>query len=79
MTEIYSEYYGEGRKASVARLRRSLDPSFDVWEVAMYINGRPLQRSTVRTESEAETLAEDFVKGYGTYSPTLLNESVSNG
>ena len=78
--QIYSEFVEGDRKATVTRLKRSdWQREFDVWEVAMTINGRPLQRSTVRSETEAETLAEDFVKGYGTYSPTLLNESVSNG
>ena len=38
MSEIYSEYYGAGRKASVTRLRRSLDPKFDVWEVTLYVD-----------------------------------------
>ena len=78
--QIYSEFVEGDRKASITRLKRSdWNRQFDVWEVAMFVNGRPLQRSTARTESEAETLAEDFVKGYGTYSPTLLNENVSNG
>lgn len=78
--EIYSEYSEGDRKATVTRIKRSdWDRQFDVWEVAMYVNGRPLQRSTVRSEHDAETVAEDFVKGYGSYNPTLLNESVSNG
>jgi hypothetical protein len=78
--QIYSEFVEGDRKASITRLKRSdWNRQFDVWEVAMFINGRPLQRTTARTESEAETVAEDFVKGYGTYSPTLLNENVSNG
>lgn len=78
--EIYSEYVEGDRKATVTRIRRSdWDRTFDVWEVAMYVNGRPLQRSTSHSEVEAETVAEDFVKGYGTYSPTLLNEQISNG
>ena len=78
--QIYSEFVEGDRKATITRLKRSdWTREFDVWEVAMTINGRPLQRSTARTEHEAETLAEDFVKGYGTYSPTLLNENISNG
>ena len=78
--QIYSEFVEGDRKATVTRLKRSdWQREFDVWEVAMTINGRPLQRSTVRSEVEAETIAEDFVKGYGTYSPTLLNENISNG
>lgn len=79
--QIYSEFVEGDRKATVTRLKRSEwnRDIFDVWEVTMTINGRPLQRSTVRSEHEAETIAEDFVKGYGTYSPTLLNENISNG
>ena len=58
--QIYSEYVEGDRKASITRLKRSdWSRDFDVWEVAMFINGRPLQRTTVRTESEAETVAED--------------------
>ena len=78
--QIYSEFVEGDRKASITRLKRSeWARELDVWEVAMFINGRPLQRSTARSETEAETIAEDFVKGYGTYSPSLLNEHVSNG
>ena len=76
MTEIYSEYYGEGRKASVARLRRSLDPSFDVWEVTLYVEGRVIQRTTCNNESEAENLAESFVQG-GDGNQVLLNEVIN--
>ena len=65
--QIYSEFVEGDRKATVTRLKRSdWQREFDIWEVAMYVNGRPLQRSSVRSEVEAETIAEDFVKGYGT-------------
>ena len=78
--EIYSEYHEGDRKATITRLKRSdWSREFDVWEVAMFINGRPIQRSTIRTAGEAEIVAEDFVKGYGTSSPSLLNEQISNG
>ena len=77
--EIYSEYYEGDRKATVTRLRTSLDRRWDVWEVAMYINGKPIQRTTCRQEFDAEQLAEDFVKGFGSNAPTLLNEHISNG
>lgn len=76
--EIYSEYFEGDRKATVTRLRRSLDPRFTVWEVAMYIGDKPIQRTTLKSEADAENLAEDFVKGYGS-APTLLNEHISNG
>lgn len=77
--EIYSEYYEGDRKATVTRLRRSEWASeLDVWEVAMYIGNKPIQRTTLRNESDAENLAEDFVKGCGS-APTLLNEHISNG
>lgn len=77
--EIYSEYYEGDRKATVTRLKRSLDPQFDVWEVAMYIGNKPIQRTTVRSEPDAENMAEDFVRGGDTSAPTLLNEHISNG
>lgn len=76
--EIYSEYFEGDRKATVTKLKRSLDPTFDVWEVAMYIGNKPIQRTTLRSEVDAENLAEDFVKGCGS-APTLLNEHISNG
>lgn len=77
--EIYSEYYEGDRKATVTRLKRSLDPAFDVWEVAMYIGNKPIQRTTTRYEYDAENLAEDFVRGGSGSAPTLLNEHISNG
>lgn len=76
--EIYSEYYEGDRKATVTRLKRSLDPRFDVWEVAMYVGDKPIQRATIHNEVDAENMAEDFVKGCGS-APTLLNEHISNG
>jgi hypothetical protein len=55
------------------------DRSFDKWEVAMYVQNKPIQRTTCRSEAEAEQIAEDFVQGLGTSGPTLLNEHISNG
>ena len=77
--EIYSEYFEGDRKATVTKLKRSYDPTFDVWEVAMYINDKPIQRTTLRSEVDAEDLAEDFVRGGDSSAPTLLNEHISNG
>ena len=76
--EIYSEYYEGDRKATVTKLKRSWDERMCVWEVAMYVSDKPIQRTTVSNESDAENLAEDFVKGCGS-APTLLNEHISNG
>ena len=76
--EIYSEYMEGDRKATVTRLQKGYDRTFDVWEVALYVQGKPIQRTTCRNEPDAEQLAEDFVKGYGS-APTLLNEHISNG
>ena len=77
--EIYSEYMEGDRKATVTRLQKGYDRTFDVWEVALYVQGKPIQRTTCRNEPDAEQLAEDFVQGYGPSSPTLLNEQISNG
>lgn len=77
--ELYSEYHNGDRKATVTRLKRSWDSRFDVWEVAMYVGNRVVQRSTLTNESSAENLAEDFINSGGTNGPTLLNESISNG
>jgi hypothetical protein len=78
MSEIYSEYYGTGRKASVTRLRRSLDPKFDVWEVTLYVGDKVIQRTSCHHEEEAENLAESFVQG-GDGTQILLNEVINNG
>lgn len=77
--ELYSEYFEGDRKATVTRIRRSWNAQFDVWEVAMYIKDRVIQRSTLNSEHSAESLAEDFIRGGTGSGPTLLNESISNG
>lgn len=78
--EIYSEYYEGDRKATVTRIKRSeWQRSFDVYEVAMYVQNKPIQRSTLNNEVDAENLAEDFVRGGSGSAPTLLNEHISNG
>jgi len=78
--EIYSEYNEGDRKATVTRLRRSeWAGELDVWEVALYVQGKPIQRTTCRSEPDAENLAEDFVQGGCSSAPTLLNEHISNG
>jgi hypothetical protein len=78
--EIYSEYMEGDRKATVTRLKRSeWNGDLDVWEVAMYIGGKPIQRTTVRYEDAAEQIAEDFVQRGDSSAPTLLNEHISNG
>lgn len=76
--EIYKEYMNGDRKASVTRIQRGWDRAFDVYEVAMYVNGKPVQRATLSDEPQADNLAEDFVNGSNS-GPTLLNEQISNG
>jgi hypothetical protein len=76
MMEIYSEYYGTGRKATVTRLKRSWDSRFDVWEVALYVENRVVQRTTIRTESEAEDFAESWCQG-SDGNQILLNEVIN--
>jgi len=78
--EIYSEYMDGDRKATVTRLKRSdWDRGFDVWEVAMFVSGKPIQRTTVRTEGDAEQIAEDFVMSGNQGAPSLLQENIING
>ena len=76
--EIYREYMNGDRKATVTRIQRSWDRRFDVYEVAMYVNGKPIQRATLSDEPQADNLAEDFINGSNS-GPTLLNEHLSNG
>jgi hypothetical protein len=78
--EIYSEYFDGDRKATVTLIRKSeWAREFDVWEVAMYVGNKPIQRITTRYETDAENLAEDFVRAGDGGAPTLLNEHISNG
>lgn len=74
--EIYSEYYGTGRKATVTRLKKSWDSRFDVWEVALYVENRVVQRTTIRSESEAEDFAESWCQG-SDGNQILLNEVIN--
>lgn len=74
--EIYSEYYGTGRKATVTRLSRGLDRQFDVYEVVLYVENRVIQRTTIRTESEAEDFAESWCQG-ADGNQVLLNEVIN--
>ena len=77
--ELYTEYHEGDRKASVTYIRQSeWDRQFDKWEVAMYVQGKPIQRSTCKSQYDAEKMAEDFCQGFGTAGPTLLNEHISN-
>lgn len=78
--EIYSEYMDGDRKATVTLLKRSeWANEFNVWEVAMYIGNKPIQRTTVRTEDLAEQIAEDFVHSGSQGAPSLLQENIING
>jgi len=77
--EIYSEYMDGDRKATVTKLKRHWDDTFTVWEVAMYIGGKPIQRTTVSREDAAEQIAEDFVQSGSQCAPSLLQEHISNG
>jgi len=49
------------------------------WYVTMSIDGKTIQKTATQTETEAATLAEDFVHMGSTGGPTLLNENISNG
>lgn len=77
MSDIYSEYFGDGRRATVTKIPY-WDPNVTKWEVALYVGDKPLQRSTLFSQQQAEDLAEDFVQGQLS-APTLLNEHISNG
>jgi len=76
--EIYSEYHGAGRKATVTRLSRGgvIDRQFDVYEVTLYVENRVIQRTTIRTESEAEDFAENWCQG-SDGNQVLLNEVIN--
>ena len=47
--ELYSEYHEGDRKASVTLIRTSeWQPQFNKWEVAMYVQSKPIQRKIGR-------------------------------
>lgn len=71
--ELYSEFYGPGRKATVELISRHWDKSFNKWEVTLYQNERLIKKITVSSENMAENIAEDFVQG-GDSDSMLLNE-----
>jgi hypothetical protein len=78
--QLYSEYHEGDRRATVTYIRQSeWARELDKWEVAFYVNGKPIQRTTCRSQFDAEQIAEDFCQGFGTAGPSLLNEHISNG
>lgn len=74
--ELYSEFYGPGRKATIELINRHWDKSFNKWEVTLYQNERVIKKITVSSENMAENIAEDFVQG-GDSDSMLLNEGQS--
>jgi hypothetical protein len=74
--DIYSEHGTGDRRATVTLVRQSeWVREMDYWEVAMYVQGKPIQRQRCFSQHDAETLAEDFcVCTSGPTGPTLLNE-----
>jgi len=77
---LYSEFTNGNRKAIVERdetLGRS--NLMARWYVTMYIDGKTIQKTTTISQTEAATLAEDFVHMGSSGGPTLLNENISNG
>lgn len=72
---LYSDITEGDRRATVNIVRRSeWARGFDLWEVTMYINNRPIQVTPVRDAEEATRLAENFVSG-GSTGPVFLKES----
>jgi hypothetical protein len=74
--EIYSEYFGAGRKATVCRIKQNLDRYWDVWEVALYLEDKVIQRTTIRSQNEAEDFAESWCQG-SDGNQVLLNEVIN--
>lgn len=77
---LYSQFRNGNRMAIVekdASLGRS--NLMARWYVTMSIDGKTIQKTATLTETEAATLAEDFVHMGSNGAPTLLNENISNG
>jgi hypothetical protein len=77
---LYSELRNGNRMAVIER-DESLGRSniMSRWYVTMSIDGKTIQKTATLSQTEASTLAEDFVKVGSTGGPTLLNENISNG
>ena len=74
---MYSEYFNENKKATVTRMRlEGYNASFQKWEVALFIDGRVIQRITTNSEEKAEHIAEDFVQNENGGASSLLSEYV---
>ena len=72
--DIYSEHGNGDRKATVTLIQRHWSPDFNLWEVATYVQGKPIQRMNYKSQAEAERMAENFVNGDNGNDKVLLNE-----
>ena len=68
--DIYSEHGNGDRKATVTLIQRHWDSRFNLWEVALYVQGKPIQRVNCQSQADAEQMAESFVNSS---TPTLYN------
>jgi hypothetical protein len=73
--QLYSEFVEGNRKAVVSLVNASAGSQFHRFGVEMFDNGRLVQKTLTLTQGEADQLAEDFVKGFNSGSPTLLTEA----
>ena len=77
---LYSQFRNGNRMAIVEKdMTLGRSNIMSRWYVTMSIDGKTIQKTATLSETEAATLAEDFVHMGSTGAPTLLNENVSNG
>ena len=70
--KLYSEHFNGNKRATISLDRQSWDSQFDRWIVEMYIDNRVVQKISVKTEEQADDVAENFINGDPIGGPSLL-------
>jgi hypothetical protein len=66
---LISEYYNDGRSATVSRVETG---GGTYWAVELFLDDKLFNKSVARNVDEAEDMAEDFVNQTG--NPSFLSE-----
>jgi hypothetical protein len=69
---LYSEHFNDKKKATISLDKKGWHSQFDRYVVEMFIDNRIVQKVSVKTEQEADIIAENFVNGESQGGPELL-------
>lgn len=69
---LYSEHFNDKKKATISLDKKGWDSQFDRYVVEMFIDNRIVQKVSVKTEQEADLIAEKFINGESQGGPELL-------